>query len=396
LKVKANKGSYGIDKVNLEEFEKDLKKNLYRIWNRMSSGSYFPPPVKLVEIEKKSGGMRPLGIPTVGDRVAQMVCKMYLEPKLEPVFHEDSYGYRPKKSALDAVGKARERCWRYDWVVDLDIKGFFDNINHELMMKAVKHHTDLAWILIYVKRWLTAPLELEDGTLKERFKGTPQGGVVSPLLANLFLHYAFDEWMKRNYPYIPFERYADDCIVHCRTEKQARYIKDMINRRMNECHLKLHPEKTKIVYCKDEDRREEYSKIQFDFLGYTFKPRTCKNRKGKLFINFLPAISQSSIKSIKEKLRLLKLRKWTDRKIQYIAKVVNARLIGWLNYYGRFYKSKLYPVFFVFDCILIKWARNKYKNLRRSWTKAYKWLGKIASKNPKLFIHWQLGLRPKV
>jgi RNA-directed DNA polymerase len=177
LKVKANKGSYGIDKVNLEEFEKDLKKNLYRIWNRMSSGSYFPPPVKLVEIEKKSGGMRPLGIPTVGDRVAQMVCKMYLEPKLEPVFHEDSYGYRPKKSALDAVGKARERCWRYDWVVDLDIKGFFDNINHELMMKAVKHHTDLAWILIYVKRWLTAPLELEDGTLKERFKGTPQGGL---------------------------------------------------------------------------------------------------------------------------------------------------------------------------------------------------------------------------
>ena len=208
--VKANHGAAGVDGQSIEAFETDLKGNLYKIWNRMSSGSYFPPPVRLVEIPKASGGTRPLGIPTVGDRVAQMVVKMHLEPLVEPQFHPDSYGYRPGKSALDAVATARERCWRSDWVIDLDIKGFFDNLGHELVMKAVRHHAEAPWVLLYIERWLKAPVERQDGSREERTKGSPQGSVVSPLLANLFMHYAFDLWMRRTYPDIRFERYADD------------------------------------------------------------------------------------------------------------------------------------------------------------------------------------------
>lgn len=282
-RVKANRGAAGVDGESLVAFEKDLKGNLYKIWNRMSSGSYFPPPVRLVEIPKGNGGTRPLGIPTVGDRVAQTVVKMALEPFLEPVFHSDSYGYRPGKSALDAVGMARKRCWAASWVIDLDIKAFFDSLDHDLVERAVAHHTDNPWIRLYIARWLRAPAQGADGSMEVRTKGTPQGGVISPLLANLFLHYAFDAWMRRNFPGILFERYADDAIVHCRSERQARYVLEAIRRRFGQCGLELHPAKTRIVYCKDDDRCGDSEHVAFDFLGYTFQPRRAKNRWGKHF-----------------------------------------------------------------------------------------------------------------
>src|SRR3974377_1845952 len=279
-RVKANRGAAGVDRVSLGAFEKDLKGNLYKIWNRMSSGSYFPPPVRLVEIEKDGGGTRPLGIPTIADRVAQTVAKMVLEPGGGPIFHPDSYGYRPGRSALDAVGVARKRCWEFDWVIDLDIKAFFDSIPHDLIEKAVAHHTDLARIRLYVGRWLRAPVEPPEGTLIERTKGTPQGGVASPLLANLFLHYAFDVWMQRTFANNPFERFADDVIVHCRSEEEARLVVEAIRSRLAECGLELHATKTKIVYCKDDDRPGEYEHITFDFLVYGFQPRRGNNRAG--------------------------------------------------------------------------------------------------------------------
>ena len=305
-KVKSNRGSAGVDEQTIEDFEINLKDNLYKIWNRMSSGSYFPPAVLRVEIPKSDGKIRPLGIPTVADRIAQMVIKQQLEPNLEKVFHKSSYGYRPKRSAIDAVGQARRNCWRNDWVLDLDIKGFFDNINHELMMKAVKLHTNDKWTILYIQRWLKASVQMPDGTIITSDKGTPQGGVISPLLANLFLHYAFDKWMDRNFPDIPFERYADDSVCHCQSEAQAQILKTALEERMKEVELELHPDKTKIVYCKDVNRTKTYSNIQFDFLGYTFRPRKSKNKFGKYFINFTPAISNKAIKRIKADLPILK------------------------------------------------------------------------------------------
>ena len=283
-RVKANKGAAGVDEQSIEGFEKRLKTNLYKIWNRMSSGSYFPPPVRTVKIPKKNGGERKLGIPTVADRMAQQVVKARLEPEVEPLFHADSYGYRPGKSALDAVGQARERCWRYDWVIDLDIKGFFDNLDQKLLLRAVKKHAPQQWVVLYIERWLKAPAQEEAGRLVPRERGTPQGGVASPLLANLFLHYSFDRWLSVNYPQVPFERYADDIIVHCRTERQAQEMKQAVAERLQTCGLELHPEKTKIVYCKDDLRKKTYPNEKFDFLGYEFQPRRSKNRQGKFFI----------------------------------------------------------------------------------------------------------------
>ncbi len=363
-RVKANKGAAGVDEESIADFEKDLKNNLYKIWNRMSSGSYFPPPVRIVEIPKDDRSQRKLGVPTVADRISQMVVKIYFEPEVEPYFHPDSYGYRPKKSAIKAVGVARKRCWRYDWVLDLDIKGFFDNIDHGLMMRAVRKHTKCKWILLYVERWLKAPAQLEDGTLVERDKGTPQGSVISPLLANLFLHYAFDEWMRRNYPDVNFERYADDVIVHCRSEKQAQSLKAVIEKRLGECKLELHPEKTKIVYCKDDNRRGSYPHEKFDFLGYEFRSRGAKNRFGKCFVNFSPAIRPKAAKKVRDVIRSWKVHRMSDKSIEDISRIFNPVIRGWVTYYGRYYKTALYPLFDQLNCALRNWAKRKYKRFR--------------------------------
>ena len=393
-RIKANGGSAGVDEESIEEFEKNLKNNLYKLWNRMSSGSYFPPPVRRVEIPKRDGGRRPLGIPTVTDRIAQMVVKLFLEPLLEPHFHQDSYGYRPNRSAIQAVGVARERCWRYDWVLDLDIKGFFDNIDHNLLMRAVKKHTDIKWIILYIERWLKAPVQLQDGTLEKREKGTPQGGVVSPLLANLFLHYALDEWMRRKHPNIPFERYADDAIVHCKSESQANYIRAQIRQRLAQCKLELHPEKTKIVYCKDDDRRGNYPNEKFDFLGYTFRPRRSKNRWGKYFINFSPAVSNRACKDLRQTVRDWRLHLRSDKTLNDLSCMFNPILRGWINYYGHYYKSAMYPTLRAFDRVLVRWAMWKYKKLKGHKRRAKYWLGRVARREPKLFAHWQMGLLP--
>jgi RNA-directed DNA polymerase len=394
-KVKANKGAAGVDGQSIEAFEKDLKNNLYKIWNRMSSGSYFPPPVRLVEIEKATGGLRPLGIPTVADRVAQMVVKMHLEPLVEPCFHGDSYGYRPGKSALDAVATARQRCWRSDWVVDLDIKGFFDNLGHDLVMKAVQHHDKTPWVLLYIERWLKAPMQRQDGSLQERTKGSPQGAVVSPLLANLFLHHAFDTWMQRNFPSIPFERYADDVIVHAKSKAQAEQLLEAIRARLAECGLELHPEKTKIVYCQDSNRKGQHEHIQFDFLGYTFRPRRAKNNQGKSFVGFLPGVSNKAGKAIRATIRDWRLTTTrNNQSLEDLARLVNPSVRGWVDYYGRFYRSALTPVLRCLDRALIRWACRKYKRFRRRFTKAAHWLAKVARRDPDLFVLWQIRTKP--
>jgi len=393
-RVKANKGAAGVDSELISDFEENLKDNLYRIWNRMSSGSYFPPPVKTVAIPKKAGGERILGIPTVSDRVAQMVAKIYFEPLVEPHFHEDSYGYRPEKSALQAVAVTRKRCWRYNWLLEFDIKGLFDNIEHDLLMKAVKHHTRNKWILLYIERWLKAPFQQNDGTQLERTKGTPQGGVISPVLANLFLHYVFDKWMERNYPQHPFCRYADDGITHCRTEAEAKLLLKSLDVRFKECGLELHPEKTKIVYCKDDDRRGEYSDISFDFLSYTFRPRRSKNRWGKFFVSFLPGVSNKAGKAMRQKAWKWKMHLRSDKSLEDLSRMFSPVIRGWINYYGKFYKSALYPTLQQLNRTLVRWAMRKFKKLKGHRRRAGYWLGNVARRQPQLFPHWQLGVKP--
>jgi RNA-directed DNA polymerase len=395
-RVKANKGAAGVDEESIEEFEKNLKDNLYKLWNRMSSGSYFPPPVRIVEIPKGEGKMRKLGIPTVSDRIAQMVIKIYLEPKIDPCFHPDSYGYRPGKSALEAVGTARKRCWKYDYVLDLDIKGFFDNLDHELVLKAVRKHTDSKWILMYIERWLKAPAQNTEGTLINREKGTPQGGVISPLLANLFLHYAFDEWMRRNYPNNPFERYADDGVVHCKTEAEANHLKQVIAERLGRCKLELHPEKTKIVYCKDANRKKSHLNEKFDFLGYTYRPRRAKNHKGEYFISFSPAVSNKAKKKMTNTMRGWRMHLRSSKTLVDLSRMFNPIIRGWINYYGEYYKSALYPVFRTVNCTLTKWAERKYKKLRTHSQRAGKWLRGIAKRESRPFAHWEMGVLPGV
>lgn len=393
LRVKANKGSAGIDEQSIAEFEGNLKDNLYKIWNRMSSGSYFPPAVKAVEIPKKAGGTRTLGIPTVSDRIAQMTVKLYFEPSVEPFFHEDSYGYRPKKSAIQALEITRKRCWKYNWVLEFDIKGLFDNIDHDLLMRAVEKHTKVEWIKLYIKRWLKAPFQTKEGII-ERTSGTPQGGVISPVLANLFLHYTFDKWMAINHPNNPFARYADDAVIHCKTEEEAKMLLESLNKRMNICKLELHPTKTKIIYCKDADRKEEHEHISFDFLGYTFRPRRSKNRWGKYFVNFTPAISNKSKKSIRQKVRGWKLQLKANKELFDLSMMFNSAIQGWINYYGKFYKSEMYASLRHINKALIIWARKKYKKLARHKKNAERFMGRIAIQNPKLFKHWELGIKP--
>jgi RNA-directed DNA polymerase len=391
--VKANAGSAGVDKETIDDFEADLKNNLYWLWNRMSSGSYFPPPVRAVAIPKKNGGERILGVPTVADRVAQMVVKQVLQPNLEPIFLPDSYGYRPGKSALDAVEVTRRRCWQYDWVLEFDIKGLFDNIDHSLLRRALEKHTGCEWVRLYIGRWLTAPLQLTDGTLVERIKGTPQGGVVSPLLANLFLHYAFDAWMARTFPGVPWCRYADDGLVHCRTEQEAQAIMAELNARFAECGLQMHPDKTQIVYCKDGSRKGKYPNTKFDFLGYTFRPRVVKNRKrNSLFVSFTPAVSVKALKVMRQTTRRLNYRNRTELSLRDISRLHNPVVRGWVAYYGRFYPSALYPVFRHINKTLVAWAMRKYRRLKGHKTRASRFLEEVAVKQPYLFVHWQRGM----
>ena len=390
-RVRANRGAAGVDGQSIADFEEDLSNNLYRIWNRMSSGSYFPPPVRRVEIPKDNGaGVRLLGVPTVADRVAQTVVKEYLEPQLDACFHPDSYGYRPGRSAKEAVGMARARCWRYDWVLELDIRAFFDNLDHALLLRALRHHTDCQWVLLYVERWLTAPVQLDDGSVVPRDKGTPQGGVVSPLISNLFLHYAFDRWMQKHYPDIPFERYADDGICHCKTLAQAQQLRAALEARFAECHLELHPQKTRVVYCKDDDRRGTYPDHSFDFLGYTFRPRRSKNRWGKFFISFTPAVSNAAAKAMRRTLRSWALPNRSDKSLEDLARMFNPVVQGWINYFASFYKSALYPTLRHLDLVLARWAARKYKKLRRHLRRARHWLARVAQTRPGLFAHWKL------
>lgn len=389
--VRANRGAAGVDEESLDEFERDLKNNLYRLWNRMSSGSYFPPPVREVQIPKKSGGQRPLGIPTVSDRVAQMVAKLVLEPELEPHFHENSYGYRPEKSAHQAIAVTRKRCWWHDWVLEFDIRGLFDNIDHGLLMKAVHHHTTCKWLLLYIERWLTAPVQQTDGRLRQRTKGTPQGGVISPLLANLFLHYAFDRWMTTHFPRLPFCRYADDGLIHCRSLKQAQYVKERLAQRLRECGLEIHPDKTRIVYCKGVHRYDEYAHIQFDFLGYTFRPRRSYDKHGRTFTNFAPAMARSAATALRQEVRSWRLQLKSDKSLEDLSRMFNSTIAGWVNYYTRFYASAFAAVAKHINRALARWAMRKFKILRGHKTRAVKWIERVAAQRPHLFAHWRAG-----
>jgi len=386
--VRANRGAPGVDDVTLAEFEKDLKGNLYKIWNRMSSGSYFPPPVKAVETPKPhGGGTRTLGVPTVADRIAQTVVARRLEVKVEPIFHPDSYGYRPNRSALDAVAACRQRCWRYDWVVDLDVEKFFDSVSWDLLVKAVVTHAAEPWVVLYVKRWLAAPLQLPDGTLQQRERGTPQGSAVSPVLANLFMHYAFDAWMVREYPTVQFERYADDAVVHCATERQAQRLVEAIGNRMVEVGLRLHPTKTRIVYCKDGKRRLDYEHTEFTFLGFTFRAHGARGRNGEIFTSFLPAISKDALKQVSRTVRRWRLHLRTGHTLAELAAEINPIVRGWMQYYGAYYRSALHPLLRRINAYLMRWLRRNHRRLRPFNAAKACWQ-RITSQQPRLFAHW--------
>lgn len=393
-RVKANDGAAGVDGESIAEFEKNRERNLYKLWNRMSSGCYFPPPVRMVEIPKPEGrGVRVLGVPTVADRIAQTVVKLYLEPEVEPLFHEDSYGYRPERSALDAVRKCRERCWKRDWLIDLDIKSFFDSLPWDLVLKAVEHHTKEKWVLLYVRRWLIAPMQTADGRLVARVSGSPQGSSISPLLANLFMHYCFDTWMARRFPDIPFERYCDDVVVHCVSERQARYVRDVIARRLAECQLELNEAKTRLVYCKDGRRRGSAEHERFDFLGYGFRARLVRGSRG-YFVSFSPAVSDSAGKAMRWEIRRWRLHLRSSKTLADLAQAINVTVRGWVNYYGRYFKTRLYPTLLGINDYLRRWARRKYKRLRGHKTNTRRWLARVAKRDPNLFVHWQFGAQP--
>ncbi len=394
-KVKANGGSAGVDNESIDAFDQNLKGNLYKLWNRLSSGSYFPPPVKGVPIPKKSGGERLLGVPTVSDRIAQMVAKITLEPLLEPVFHQDSYGYRPGRSAHDAIALVRQRCWKYDWVVEFDIRKFFDSIDHNLLIRALRKHCQIPWVLLYVERWLKAPMETAAGEVRERSSGTPQGGVISPLLANLFLHYAFDRWVTENLHSVPFCRYADDGVLHCKSKEQAELVVEKIRARFSQCGLELHPEKTQIIYCRDVNRKEDYPVHSFTFLGYTFRPRRSMDRYGRIYVNFTPAVSREALKAMRQTIRGWHIQLKNDKELKDLSAMFNSILRGWMNYYGRFYASALRPVWKHMNGFLVRWLMRKYKSLAWHKRRARKTLGRLVEAYPEAFVHWKAGYAPK-
>jgi RNA-directed DNA polymerase len=387
--VKANKGAPGVDGCSIDDFDADRDNNLYKIWNRMSSGTYFPPQVRAVEVPKPhGGGTRILGVPTVADRVAQTVVALQLQSRVESIFHDDSYGYRPGRSAHDALARCRERCWEKDWVLELDIQKFFDSLDHRLVVKAVKANTDQKWVLLYVKRWLKAPLQLPDGTVQDRDRGTPQGSAVSPVLANLVLHYAFDMFLAREFPTVAFERYADDAVVHCVTERQARQVRAALAERLEGLGLQLHPDKTKIVYCKDDKRRGDHTHTSFTFLGYTFQPRGAIDNAEKPFLGFSPAVSADALAKMSAEVRRWRLHLHTGHDLAGLAAWLNPIVAGWMNYYGRFYRSRLYPLLQRINTYLMRWAGKKYKRLR-GYRRFHRWWFGIVERDPELFAHWR-------
>lgn len=392
--VKANKGAGGVDGVDFEQFDKNWKNKLYTLWNRMASGSYFPKPVKGVEIPKKNGNLRLLGIPTIEDRVAQMVLRNRIEPMIEPIFYEDSYGYRPNKSALDAIGTARQRCFTMKWVVEFDIVGLFDNINHDYLMKFVKYHVEEKWICLYIERCLKAAMIMPDGSIKERTKGTPQGGVISPILSGLFLHYAFDRWISREFPTCKWERYADDGVIHCVTKNQAEYVLDLLKKRMLRCGLEIHPEKSKIVHCMRNNEVMEGERTSFVFLGYCFRPRLVKAKSGMYFMGFTPAVSVDSAKVFREKIRNT-IRRFPSTDITELAKVLNPIIRGWYNYFGRYCPSEAFHkgINHV-NLMLVRWLKKTRKKVRRSIGKSRHLLHRISMSSPELFYHWKVGYMP--
>jgi group II intron reverse transcriptase/maturase len=393
-KVRKNKGAAGIDQETIEMYEERLEDNLYVLWNRMSSGSYFPPPVLEVEIPKDDGRKRKLGIPTVNDRVAQQVLKNYLEQRFEAEFSPQSYGYRPLKSAHQAVEQVRRNVWHYHWVIDMDISGFFDNMSHDLLQRALERHVQEKWAKMYITRWLQAPIEDRKGNKRSREgKGTPQGGVISPLLANLFLHYAFDKWLEITYPSLCFVRYADDIIVHCNSQAEAEEVLIAIKQRMGECKLELNEKKTRIVYCKKDHRKDKFKTVQFDFLGFSFQPRSASNHDKELFLSYDCAISRKSENKIVEVFRKLKFHRWTSFDLSRIAQVLNPKIRGWINYFGKFKMPKLSRIFMILNERLVRWAVNKFRRFRHSFAKAGRWLRTLAVCYPGLFVHWHYGFQ---
>jgi RNA-directed DNA polymerase len=389
-RVKSNAGASGVDSVSISKFEISLKDNLYKIWNRMSSGSYFPPNVKAVAIPKKSGGERILGIPTVGDRIAQMVVKLHIEAKLESIFLSDSYGYRAGKSAHQAIQVTKERCWKFPWVLEFDICGLFDNLSHELLMKAVRVHVKDKWCLLAIERWLKAGIQFNSGSVLERTSGTPQGGVVSPILANLFLHYAFDRWIAAKHPNIPWCRYADDALLHCKTQKQAEFMMRQLQVRFSECQLQLHPVKTRIVYCRDSFRREKYPVNKFEFLGFEFKQRRALARGKEQFMSFLPGVGSETLLRMKNLIkRTWRLRLRSNLELKQIAEFINPVLRGWISYYGKFYRSAMRAIGRYINDELARWLARKHLKLRLTRSAVYNWLGRIYKSSPRLFVHWE-------
>lgn len=389
VKVKSNQGSAGVDKESLELFQSDLLKNLYKLWNRLSSGSYFPKPVREVIIPKSNGGRRRLGIPTVSDRIAQEVIKGYIEPRLEAMFHKNSYGYRPLKSAHGAVEAVRENVRQYGWVLDIDIKNFFDEVDHELLLKALDCHVDEKWVKMYIRRWLECSSQSLDGTLiSKEGKGTPQGGVISPLLSNLYLHYVLDKWLEKHHPQVAFVRYADDVVVHCNNEEEANDLLAAIGKRLQECQLRLNEEKTKIVHCQDYRNEKKNYKKKFDFLGFTFQPDSRWNKEGQMYWWYDCAISQSAQSRILTGWKKLNFHRQSSLTIQEIATMVNLQMRGIISYYGKYKKWTLQKLIWQFHFRLAKWVLNKYKALKGNYSKAYQWIKSIKLSYPTMFYHW--------